>query len=298
MRLLFSRIASTVTTASVAIKNMAQAATSSPSSVEAATSSHARLFLLSLTLGIIFAATTAALAYFVWKSGNDVNDAVKRDADSRILSAESLAKIADAKAAEANKLARELENDNLRIREDIAKTNLRAEELSKETEELRKDNSFLLDRHVKSQDRLANLAIELKGQRILIECVGDVECRNLAREIEFALKLLKCEVRLAVNPHLESTPWRGVSTWSTIKGKEGQRFSDVLGFALEETGVWVDWEANIALPPFHPPNFTPVEGLIVITILQRPDREYVERRNEDPVGRGAALFRMKNFPLK
>ena len=94
------------------IKNMVIAmstAQSAPSAIDRAATQNKWLFAVYVLL-LLF---SAALTVLLWKSGNRLQDEIKRDADARILEAK-------AEAAKANERAESLEHDNLTLRSKVA----------------------------------------------------------------------------------------------------------------------------------------------------------------------------------
>jgi hypothetical protein len=90
------------------IRNMVTAmstAQSAPSAIDRAATQNKWLFVVYVLLLLL----TAAWTVILWKSGNRVQDELKRDADARFLEAK-------AEAARANERAESLERDNLTLR--------------------------------------------------------------------------------------------------------------------------------------------------------------------------------------
>src|SRR6266481_1427347 len=123
---LFSRFAYTANTlmAMTIIATNQLSKESGNSSIVSAIATHNRLFFVYMVLVVMVAVFT----YLVWQSGNRVQGAIQSDADARIKEAQRGASEADAKAAsagdsaaKANEKAKQLENDNLKLRTDLDK---------------------------------------------------------------------------------------------------------------------------------------------------------------------------------
>lgn len=143
--LLFVIMASTPQTTDTATSSSSAISTNQEShpspAIQSATKTHNVIFGVYVVVLIL----TVLGTVLVWKSGNKVQDAVKADADARIVEAKRGAAEADEKAAKAgenaskaNERAQKLEGDNLTLRGQVATLETAASQAQKDVANLQK----------------------------------------------------------------------------------------------------------------------------------------------------------------
>lgn len=134
--LLLSIIASTATATTPTPSSVKTAPTpqSSNEVIQAAQRFHNRVFVGYVLLLLL----TVFGTYWVWSSGNKVQDAVQADASARIEEAKKGAAIATQTASEANVRAGNLEHDNLILRSQVATLETDAAQAQKDVASLQK----------------------------------------------------------------------------------------------------------------------------------------------------------------
>lgn len=138
-------------TANMAMATMAR--TSSP--IDAATTQHARIFWVYIAVLLLAALLTAVLTFLVWKSGNRLQDAVRKDADARI--------------AEARQGVAKLENDNLRLRAEVATLQKDAADAKAAQQKVEVELAKQQERAARAERELLQLKESLKDRKISTE---------------------------------------------------------------------------------------------------------------------------------
>jgi outer membrane murein-binding lipoprotein Lpp len=188
---------------------------SSASLINRALSVHTRMLVGYVVVVVVAGVLTALFTYLVWASGNRVQDAIRTDADARILRIKS----------DSEKATRE-------SNEKIAALNRQAAVLRLEAEAARKDISTAKAEAARANERAANaekeaarlnkIAEEERLARIKIE--ERLRPRRLSQEQREAL-------RSALSP-LMGTNVRIVTLFSDTEGKQyAQDFADVFSRA-------------------------------------------------------------------
>lgn len=133
--------------------------------IEEANRSQRNLFIIYT----VFLVLTVIFSVLVWRSSNKYQDTVRQHADARI--------------AEANRKSKEVEQQNLILRSEVAKLQIEAANAQRALLEVQER---IAPRHL-SEDQKNKLRSILKGQpkgEITIECVGAIgEAFDFAKEI-------------------------------------------------------------------------------------------------------------------
>jgi hypothetical protein len=153
--------------------------TSGPGQIENAQSRHNWIF----GAYVLLLALTVAGTYFVWSSGNKVQDTIQADANARIEEAKST-------AASANERSKSLEHDNLALRTDLNAEIGKLAALQKDASNAKAAQQKVQTELAAQQERAA------KAEKELSELKEAVRPRRLTKEQQDALvKLLSSEPR-------------------------------------------------------------------------------------------------------
>ena len=169
------------------------------SEIERASTAHARMFALSIAVIFLAAFATAVVTYFVWKSGNRVQEAIRVEANAKIETARATAAEADQKAAEAREGTARAVADAARANERTSALSLAASRLNQQSLEiqsrLERERAARLKMEAAIAPRLLEqgpAAEELKkfqGIQANVETVGDFESRRTAGQIVAMLEM-------------------------------------------------------------------------------------------------------------
>ncbi len=159
----------------IAMSNMSN---SSGSKIEEAARTHTYLFIAY----ILFLALTVLFSILVWKANNKYQKIVKLDADAKIATANATAETAKENASKA-------EQQNLILRGEVAKLEIKAADAQRSLLELQER---LKPRHL-TEEQVKHLAATLKDKSpgdVWLFCKsGDEEACNLGQQIFKVLKL-------------------------------------------------------------------------------------------------------------
>jgi predicted PurR-regulated permease PerM len=147
------------------------------SKIEQAARSHVLLFIIY----IILLLATAVLPIFVWSSQNKYQDLIKLEADAKIEEAKS-------EAEKARLKGNEIEQENLKLKEEVAKAQLALLQFKEQ----------LKPRHLTDaqQTRLISLLQQAPKGKIIIESIAsNSDSANFANQITAVLKLIGWDTR-------------------------------------------------------------------------------------------------------
>ena len=198
--------------------------------IERAGAQHERMFWLSIVVILLAAAATAVVTYLVWRSGNSVQEAIRADADIRIAAANERGAQANERAGQADERAGLANERAGKLEVEAANQRERAEALSRDAEELKRQNlatetrleeerrtRFRLERALAPRQFFIRLnpnnfddLTPFAGTNAIINHAQDVEARRAADQIANLLRVARWNVEVRPDPDMTGTFFDGV----------------------------------------------------------------------------------------
>lgn len=288
------------------------------SAIAAAGKSNDRLFTANMWAILVCGCVLALFTWWLRRSDGKLQALVQNDANLRIEEAKRGAEVARKEAEEARKETQVIRlavaGANARAEEakataesykaEIAKANEQAEMLKLKALELEKELKGVALSTALNTARSFNQAILMAEMqrvkqagidKVVIEHWQDSECRSVAKQIEASIVMGGGSV--AMFPISESNN-QGVAVWHR-GGAAEQRACDIISLALENGGLFVEWNATavtfkkILLERDQRP---PDPGIVFIMVMLRPTPQRLELSKDDNAQARAAAKKRLSTP--